>query len=133
MRAIKPRILISEDDFDTRDLLCQLLGAEGYLVTCAESGIEALDLAQKQKFQLYLLDNWMPGLTGAELTRKIREFDNTTPILFYSGVAEVREIQDAITAGAQGYLVKPVENDQLIVELARLISDAKPIALAPAC
>jgi DNA-binding response OmpR family regulator len=60
-----------------------------------------------------------------DLCKKLREFNPRTPILFYSGAAYESDKQQAFTAGAQGYLVKPVDNDELIEQVSRIISVAK--------
>lgn len=125
MSKANPRILFTEDDPDTREMLFYLLRSEGYSVVCLESAAEALNLVAQEEFDLYLLDNWLPDLTGCELTKIIREFNKTTPILFYSGVADRDHIKEARLAGAQGYLVKPVNNDDLICEIQRLIGRPK--------
>jgi len=74
---------------------------------------------------LYVIDNWMSGVSGIDLCRKLREFDSRTPILFYSGAAFERDKQDAFAAGAQGYLVKPAGPDELIAEVNRIVSAAR--------
>ena len=121
MSFLKGRILYTEDDPDSRDLVMFILKRGGYEVTCAVSGTEALGFAKTQHFDLFLVDNWMPGITGPELTRHIREFNQTTPILFYSAAAYDSDRQNALNAGAQGYLVKPVAIEQLVDEVDRLI------------
>lgn len=121
----KARILCTEDDADTRDLIRFVLGSEGYEVVTSESAQEALSLAQSESFDLYLIDNWLPDLSGDGLTQKIREFDLETPILFYSGAAQESERESARASGAQGYLVKPAGIDELVDEVARLIAEAK--------
>lgn len=67
----------------------------------------------------------MPGLSGDELTRRIREFDSDTPILFYSGAAQESAKESACASGAQGYLVKPAGMDELVDKVAGLIAEAK--------
>jgi CheY-like chemotaxis protein len=124
MTAPKGRILCTEDDADTRDLIITLLQTEGYEVTCTDSSAEALNLAKTQKFDLYLMDSWLPDISGPKLTAMIREFDKTTPILFYSGAAFEADQENARSAGAQGYLVKPVENEKLVAEVIRLIAES---------
>jgi len=84
MVSPKARILCAEDDAETRELIKLILGGEGYDVITTDSPQQALRFAQSEPFDLYLIDNWMPGLSGDELTRKIREYDSETPILFYS-------------------------------------------------
>lgn len=125
MTSHKARILCTEDDTDTRELIILVLSNEGFEVICTDSSDEALRLAHSQSFDLYLVDSWMPGLSGDELTRKIREFDSGTPILFYSGAAQESDKETARASGAQGYLVKPAGMEELVDEVARLIAEAK--------
>jgi two-component system response regulator ResD len=118
-------ILYVEDDEDTRELVTYLLGRSNYKVFPAENYEDALRLARANQFDLYLIDNWISGGSGIDLCKKLREFNPLTPILFYSGAAYERDRQQAFDAGAQGYLVKPVDNDELIEEVSRIISAAK--------
>ncbi|MBA2527840.1 MAG: response regulator [Pyrinomonadaceae bacterium] len=82
MNIFKGRILCTEDDADTRELIAWVLTDQGFDVICANSASHALELAKGQHFDLYLMDRFMPGLSGTELTKKLREFDIKTPILF---------------------------------------------------
>ena len=118
----KGRILCTEDDADTRDLIILTLQFAGYAVQGTDSTEEAIDLLTKEKFDLCLLDSWLPGTSGVNLCEQIRQFDAKTPILFYSGAGYDTDKQRAFKAGAQGYLVKPVEAGDLIGEVSRLIS-----------
>ena len=122
MNSPKGRILYTEDDPDSRELIRYVFTRGGYEVICAESSRDALRLAKQEHFDLFLLDNWLPDLTGLELTRCIREFDQTTPILFYSGAAFESDKRDPLNAGAQSYLTKPFDFQRLIAEAQRLIS-----------
>jgi two-component system alkaline phosphatase synthesis response regulator PhoP len=121
----KHRILITEDDADTREVLRLILEMQGFEVTCAEDSAQAIRLAKAEKFDLYLLDNWLPEMSGDLLCQKLREFDSTTPILFYSGAATAEDKARAIASGAQGYLVKPAEPEKLTSEIMRLISPSE--------
>ena len=125
MPTPKGRILCSEDDADTRELIVMVLSQNGYEVTATESAEEALRIARAEIFDLFLVDSWMPGVTGTELCQALRKFDVNTPILFYSGAAYESDKAAARLAGAQGYLVKPVDNDEFVAEVARLIADSK--------
>jgi CheY-like chemotaxis protein len=102
--------------------------AEVYDITCVESGREAIDLVQREHFDLLIFDNWLPDLTGTEVTKRIRQFNQTTPILFYSAAADDYDKRAAFEAGAQGYLVKPVGIDELLQEVERLITAADDVA-----
>jgi DNA-binding response OmpR family regulator len=122
MNFPRGRILCTEDDADTRDLLTFVLRSEGHEVTCTETAEDAMQLAKTQPFDLYLIDSWLPNSSGATLAESIREFDDKTPILFYSGAAYEADKENARIAGAQGYLVKPAENEVLIAEVNRLLA-----------
>jgi DNA-binding response OmpR family regulator len=121
----KGRILCTEDDPDTRDLIALVLSQHGFDVICTAVADEVINLAKTQNFDLYLLDSRMPALSGPDLTRKLRELDVSTPILFYSGAAYDGDKEAARLSGAQGYLVKPADGDQLIAEVVRLIAESK--------
>ena len=135
MTAPKGRIICTEDDQDTRDLLVLTLSMAGYEVVCTDHPEKALIMIKAEKFDLCLVDNWMPGVSGEDLCKKIREFDWRTPILFYSGAAYKEDKERAFAAGAQGYLVKPVLGEELVDEVIRIIAESKcviPFAVVPA-
>ena len=125
MHCSNLRILYVEDDADTRDLVSYVLTGANYEVALAENPEQATVLAQTASFDLYLIDNWMPGMSGIDLCSRLREFDADTPILFYSGAAYEQDKRAALAAGAQGYLTKPADNEKLLKEVSRLISDAR--------
>lgn len=122
MKPSAGHVLYVEDDEATREFVAYLLMRSNYNVVTADSCGDALWLARTGRFDLYLLDNWVIGGSGIGLSQKLREFDISTPILFYSGAALEQDRQEAFKAGAQGYLIKPVGNNDLIKEVARIIS-----------
>src|SRR5688572_15591564 len=119
----KYRILCTEDNEDTREVLSLLLNLAGFEVTCVECPADAIRLAKSEKFDLYLLDNWLPGMDGDDLCKTLLELDSTIPILFYSGATSPADKERAMAAGAKGYMFKPAELDQLAFEITRLISE----------
>lgn len=121
---MKNRILYVEDDPDSRELVVMLLKSEGYDVTVVEQPADVIPLARNERFDLFLLDNWMSELSGVELSRTLREFNQTTPILFYSAAAYKADIQEAHASGASGYLTKPSGVRELTQEIARLIAQS---------
>ena len=125
MKASVGHILYVEDDESTREFVTYLLARSYYTVVAAESYDEALRLARAGSFDLYLIDNWIVGGSGIELCQRLRESDPLTPILFYSGSALECDKHQAFAAGAQGYLVKPVGNGELVKEVFRIISAAR--------
>ncbi len=125
MKTARLRILCTEDDGDTRDLITFVLSNNDCDVVTTETPAQAIELARATHFDLYLVDNWMPRMSGNELSEALRLFDSETPILFYSGAAYPTDIADAYASGAQGYLVKPADNDELVAEVFRLISESR--------
>ena len=122
MAAHTTRVLCVEDDEDTCTMLCDLLGLIDCEVTTAATVPEALELiARGGRFDLYLLDNWLPGGSGVELCREIRRSDPSTPIVFYSGAGLDDEREEALAAGAQAYLVKPGDVYLLVETVRRLL------------
>jgi DNA-binding response OmpR family regulator len=122
----KKRILFVDDDMEAQELVTLTLALTGYGIVIARDFNEGLNLARRQYFDLYILDNWLPDGSGVELCRRIREFDQHTPILFYSGAGYKRDTQDAIGSGAQEYLIKPVSSEELKRAVARLVSRIQP-------
>ena len=116
------RVLCVDDDEDTRTMLCGLLGLIDCEAATAATAAEALGLIARGRFDLYLLDNWLPGGSGVDLCRKIRESDPSTPIVFYSGAGLESERAEALTAGAQVYLVKPGDVAVLVETVKLLLS-----------
>lgn len=125
MNTPKARVLCTEDDPDTRALIILALTHHGFHAECAEDADGAIALAKSKQFDLYLVDSWLPDISGPGLCKKLRDFDKTTPILFYSGAAYERDKEQARLAGAQGYLVKPTDGDTLAAEVSRLIAESK--------
>lgn len=128
MEASRPneRILCIEDHADTREVISVLLTHHGYEVTCAESPYEALDLLlNSPRFDLYIVDTWLPGMSGLELSNKLRDFDGQIPILFFTAAASEADRERAFECGAHAYLVKPVDTNRLAAKVSRLLSESK--------
>jgi len=116
----RKRILFVEDDKDNWEMLA--LNLKEHSLICASNFAEGLRLARQGYFDLYILDNWLPDGFGVELCRCIRAFDPNTPVLFYSAAAYPHDMRAAFSAGAQAYLTKPVNSDELTRAVARLTS-----------
>ena len=115
------RILYIEDHEDTRELVTLLLAQKSYEVITGATIESGVALAGTEKFDLYLLDSWLPDGSGLELCKQIRQFDQTTPILFYSAAAYARDSDFAMKCGAQAYLVKPTQPSELCDMVTDLI------------
>jgi CheY-like chemotaxis protein len=107
--AAAKRILVIDDQLLIRDLLTQVLEADGHQVLAAAGGREGLVLARVLPFDLILLDVDMPGLSGLEVCTELKREAATAPIpvLFISGRRSTQEIQQMTAVGAVGFLPKP--------------------------
>jgi two-component system alkaline phosphatase synthesis response regulator PhoP len=123
-----PRILFVEDHQDTLDLFEVVLSELKYQVVTASSVERALELAGSQPFDIFVLDSWLTDGSGIDLCKQIRLTDRTTPILFCSGKAYEKDKEEALVAGAQGYLTKPVDFSELGETIANLISEYRRLA-----
>ena len=109
----KVRLLYAEDGLDTRDLICIGLEIEGFEVICPDSSQAFLTLAKKEQWDVYMLDTWMPQVSGIDLCKKLREFDSATTIIFYSAAAFEHEQKQAFECGAQAYAPNPLTSTVL--------------------
>lgn len=116
------RILCVEDDKDTCELLALLFS--DYEVIFAHSIGEAFALVEKQHFDLYVLDNWLPDGSGIEVCEQIHRLTPEVPIIFTSAVGHKAEIKKALAAGAREYLVKPYEPETLQKVVKELLSES---------
>jgi len=126
MEQTKGRILCVDDDKDTREMLRALLGLEGYEVVEAQNVAEGLNQGVRNNFDLILLDWVFEDGTGVELCKKLRNTGAATPVLFYSGRSDKADIETALKAGAQGFLIKPVEAAQLFDSLSQFLNAGGP-------
>lgn len=109
-------ILIVEDNKELRELLCDLLRAENYMVSVAETGEKALSLYEKYGARLVLLDIMLPGKDGFEVCEKMRENGNT-PILIVSAKTGKDDKLSGLILGADDYIEKPYDIDILMAKI----------------
>ena len=107
MQSTKRHILCVDDNDDTCLMLTHLLDLQGYEARSVSSVPDALELAQKESFNLYIIDQWFAQSSGTNLCRRIREFDPNTPIIIYSGTALDSDREGALQAGASAFIAKP--------------------------
>jgi CheY-like chemotaxis protein len=92
-------------------------------VAVANNGQEALDLVERQPFDLVLMDIQMPVMDGLEATRRIRARGERVPIIGLSGNARQEHVDAALAAGMQQYLVKPYSRQQVVDSICRLLAE----------
>ena len=120
------RVLCVEDDRDTCEVLKFIMTDFDFVAVNTIAAAEPL-IAQKE-FDLYVLDNWLPDGSGVELCEKIREQGSTSPIIFTSAIAQRKDIDLAMQAGANRYLVKPYEPETLVQTVKELLEESGALA-----
>lgn len=123
------KILIVEDEVGISNFLKQGLEEEGYEISLAFNGLEGLELATNNQFDLILLDWMLPKLPGIEVCKGIREKNKTIPILFLTAKDTVQETIEGLKAGANDYIKKPFSFEELLerIKVHFRISDGDEI------
>ncbi|OAB39323.1 DNA-binding response regulator [Paenibacillus macquariensis subsp. defensor] len=114
-------ILIAEDDNDINQLLCRMMRNSGYHVQPVFSGTEAILYLREQKWQLILLDLMLPGLSGEQVIEQINELKVTVPIIVISAKGEQSTKVAALRAGADDYITKPFDVEEVSARVDSLL------------
>lgn len=107
-------ILVIDDDIHISDMLFEILSKEGYEVSRAYSGTEAILFLSNQTPDLILLDLMLPGLSGEEVLKKI----NTTPVIVLSAKSDINDKVNLLLGGAADYITKPFDTDELLARIS---------------
>jgi len=122
--SVKQKILLVEDHEDTSELMVLILSQLNYDVATAGSISVALSMAEAADFDLFVLDSMLPDGSGTDLCRYLRQRNIAAPILFYSAMAFEHDKHEALMAGAQKYLVKPVDFELFCRTVAEMLNGA---------
>ncbi|MHB1277090.1 MAG: response regulator transcription factor [Bacteroidia bacterium] len=118
---MKPRILLMEDEPDFRRMLAMNLELEGYTVSEAENGLEAIRLFESEHFDLCLLDVMVPHVSGLNVCERIRLHQEKIPVLFLSALNATQDRVNGLRRGADDYVAKPFHLEELYIKINRLI------------
>jgi two-component system phosphate regulon response regulator OmpR len=125
-----PHLLVVDDDRRIRDLLSRYLTSEGYRVTTAETAAAARAKLCSLSFDLLILDVMMPGETGFEFARSIRQ-SSSVPILMLTARDAAESRITGLEIGADDYVAKPFEPRELSLRISNILKRAKPAATPP--
>ena len=114
-------ILVIDDEAEIREGLELLLSSEGYSVTSAETGEAGLARLEQDPFDLLLLDVSLPGRSGLDLLRDIRQRDPHLPVVLITAYGSIDMARQAFKSGAQDYITKPWSNDELLAQIASAV------------
>ena len=119
------RLLVVEDDRNTRELLKAILEAEHYSVFTAENGELALAVLETEHIDLVVLDVMMPAMDGYEFTKVLRAMNNDLPILMVSAKQLPQDRKLGFIAGIDDFLTKPFDEEELLLRITALLRRAK--------
>jgi diguanylate cyclase (GGDEF)-like protein/PAS domain S-box-containing protein len=124
MDASTASLLVVDDNELNRDMLGRRLELEGYRVTLAEGGVQALEFIEKQVFDLVLLDVMMPEISGLETLRRLRETHGPAdlPVIMVTAKDQSEDVVEAFRLGANDYVTKPVDIPVALARIATQVS-----------
>jgi two-component system, cell cycle response regulator DivK len=129
----RKRILVVEDNRMNLMLLHQLLKAHGYEILQTPEGWEAIDLARNKQPDLILMDIRLPDISGLDVTRLLKQDDQTKaiPIIAVTAFAMPGDEKRALEAGCAAYIAKPIILDNLLRAIESILSSSLPAANSP--
>jgi two-component system response regulator PhoP len=123
------KILLVEDDTRLSDPLVRWMTVEGHQIDLMESGERALEALKSNHYDVIVLDWGLPGISGLDVVKQYRESGGLTPIIFLTGKIEVASKKVGLDAGADDYLVKPFDEEELSARIRSLMR--RPQGLIP--
>ena len=122
------RVLVAEDEFYIRDLICKNLSNNGYTPICAKDGQEAIDLFETNHFDIVITDIMMPFIDGITLSKQIRQINKDIPIIILTALDTFADKEKGFTSGVDDYMVKPVDMQEMLLRVKALLRRYKVIS-----
>ena len=119
------KILVAEDDKNTRRFLRAVLEEDGFRVHTAANGQEAMDILDKEYIDLVVLDVVMPKMDGYEFTRQIRSANSNLPILMVSAMQLPQDKKKGFLVGTDDYMTKPIDPEEMLLRIRALLRRAR--------
>lgn len=113
------KILVIDDEEELRELVSESLQLNDFETLEATNGKEALEIIKNNKFDCVISDIEMPEMTGVELLKEVKKIDITLPVIMLTGVKKLQVAIDVMKLGAQDYLVKPINIEELLLSINR--------------
>lgn len=115
------RLLLIEDEAALRDQLLEILGRHGYVTDSCSDGLQGMNIAAKNHYDIAVIDLGLPKVSGIEIIEKIRQDGRDYPVLILTARGDWKDKVDGLSAGADDYLVKPFHVQELLARLEALI------------
>ncbi len=125
------QILLVDDEIEMAQPVAQILRREGYDVSMVHDGTLGQQMAMEAGFDLLILDWMLPGVSGLQICRSLRQQGNQTPVLFLTAKDTLDDRVDGLDAGADDYLIKPFELRELLARVRALLRRPNPVLPEP--
>jgi two-component system, NtrC family, nitrogen regulation response regulator NtrX len=122
---MRESILVVDDEAGVRGSLVGILGDEGYAVEAVESGEAALTALENRRYDLLLLDVWLPGMDGLEVLSRVRTLDPEVPVVVISGHGSIETAVKAVRMGAQDFVEKPLALEKTLLVVKNALRQRK--------
>src|SRR3954463_9060257 len=122
---MRESIMVVDDEAGVRSSLVGILGDEGYAVEAVESGEAALSALENRRYDLLLLDVWMPGMDGLEVLARVRTLDPEVPVVVISGHGSIETAVKAVRMGAQDFVEKPLALEKTLLVVKNALRQRK--------
>jgi len=122
------KILVVEDDTELNQLFCRTLVRNGYVALEAPDAGRALELLERETVDLIISDVMMPEIDGFEFVRQLREAKMTLPVMLITAKSDIKDKQSGFLSGADDYMVKPVDLQEMLLRVQALLRRAKSVS-----
>jgi DNA-binding response OmpR family regulator len=122
------KILVVEDDNELNRLFCRTLERNGYVSYGVADASQALELMDKESVDLIISDVMMPGMDGFEFVRQLRDAKMTLPVMMITAKSDIKDKQSGFLSGADDYMVKPVDLQEMLLRVQALLRRAKSVS-----
>lgn len=122
------KLLVVEDDTELNRLFCRTLTRNGYEALSASDAAQALDILENENVDLIISDVMMPGIDGFEFVRQLRDACMTMPVMMITAKSDIRDKQSGFLSGADDYMVKPVDLQEMTLRVQALLRRAKSVS-----
>src|SRR5688572_21037082 len=122
---MRESILVVDDESGVRASLSGILGDEGYAVETVETGEACLAALETRRYDLILLDVWLPGIDGLETLARLRETDPEVPVVVISGHGNIETAVKAVRVGAQDFVEKPLSLEKTLLAVRNALRQHK--------
>ena len=121
----KTRVLLVDDEQETLDLIEEYLIGRDFDVTTTMSGEQAITLVQKDLFHIAIVDLHLPGMTGAELLKSIKNIRSDVQVVMITGYGTIRDAVECMKLGASDFITKPILLDHLHLTIRRILEEVR--------